>query len=236
KNDWSWRAEIMKDISIAIDGPAGAGKSTVARKVAEQLNFVYIDTGAMYRAVTWKSIDEGITMNDDEKIVSIANSIKIEFHRSKNGQLVYVNGVDITEGIRSTDVTNQVSYVSSLGGVREKLVELQQKMADAGGVVMDGRDIGTIVLPHAELKIFLTASIEERARRRYEEMKNKGYMGSIEDVKLEMMLRDDKDSRREISPLRQAEDALLLDTTGLTIDGVVGKIVNLGRTKMNGGE
>ncbi len=226
----------MKDISIAIDGPAGAGKSTVARKVAEQLNFVYIDTGAMYRAVTWKSIDEGITKNDDEKIVSIANSIKIEFQRSDSGQLVYVNGMDITDGIRSADVTNQVSYVSSLGGVREKMVKLQQQMADAGGVVMDGRDIGTVVLPNAELKIFLTASIDERARRRYEEMKNKGYMGSVEDVQLEMALRDDKDSRREISPLRQAEDALLLDTTGLTIDGVVGKIVHLGRTKMNGGE
>lgn len=226
----------MKKIAIAIDGPAGAGKSTVARMVAEQLSYIYIDTGAMYRSVTWKVLDTKTVLDNKAEIEELAQHIVIEFERNENGQNVFVDGTDVTEAIRSSEVTNLVSYISSLAGVRERMVKLQQIMAEEGGVVVDGRDIGTVVLPNAELKIFLTASIEERARRRYDEMMSKGYTGTLSELQEEMRIRDLKDSEREISPLRQAEDAMLLDSTGLTIEEVVSKIVSLGRTKMGSGE
>ena len=211
---------------IAIDGPAGAGKSTVAKIVAEKLGYTYIDTGAMYRGVAWK------TMRDDkdapdEAILRAVHDIDVRLACTESGTRVTVDGTDVTAEIRTPEVTHIVSRVAALGPVREKMVELQRAMAADGAVVMDGRDIGTNVLPNADVKIFLTASVEERARRRYDEMVAKGYAVNFDALKDEIASRDKQDSERAISPLRQAEDAVLLDSTALTIDEVVARILEL---------
>ena len=211
---------------IAIDGPAGAGKSTVAKIVAEKLGYTYIDTGAMYRGVAWK------TLRDDkeasvEAILRAVQDIDVRLACTESGTRVTVDGTDVTREIRTPEVTHIVSRVAALGPVREKMVELQRAMAADGAVVMDGRDIGTNVLPNADVKIFLTASVEERARRRYDEMKEKGYAVDFDELKHEIASRDKQDSERAISPLRQAEDAVLLDSTSLTIDEVVARILKL---------
>lgn len=211
---------------IAIDGPAGAGKSTVAKIVAEKLGYTYIDTGAMYRGVAWK------TMRDDkdapdEAILRAVHDIDVRLACTESGTRVTVDGTDVTAEIRTPEVTHIVSRVAALGPVREKMVELQRAMAADGAVVMDGRDIGTNVLPNADVKIFLTASVEERARRRYDEMVAKGYAVDFDALKDEIASRDKQDSERAISPLHQAEDAVLLDSTALTIDEVVARILEL---------
>ena len=211
---------------IAIDGPAGAGKSTVAKIVAEKLGYTYIDTGAMYRAVAWKTLQQSSEATD-EAILRAVEGIDVRLACTDSGTRVTVDGTDVTGEIRTPEVTHIVSRVAALGPVREKMVELQRAMAADGAVVMDGRDIGTNVLPNANVKIFLTASVEERARRRYDEMKEKGYAVDFDDLKKEIASRDKQDSEREISPLRQAEDAILLDSTALSIDAVVARVMEL---------
>lgn len=212
-------------INIAIDGPAGAGKSTVARLVAGKLQYVYVDTGAMYRAVTVVALERGIPIEDDARLGELAAMLDISLLPGDGGQIVLADGDDVTEVIRSREVTLSVSRVSACAAVRQRMSELQRRMAAAKGIVMDGRDIGTHVLPDAELKIFLTASPAERARRRYLELGDDPGV-TLEQLEREISQRDRMDSEREIAPLRQAADAVLIDSTGLTIEQIVGEIVS----------
>lgn len=211
----------MKKISIAIDGPASSGKSTVAKILAEKLNYIYCDTGAMYRALTYLAISNSTKLEDGAALCELLSKYAITFKQQPEGQLVFVDEEDVTEAIRQQDVTNAVSIVAAHAEVREKLVELQQQIGKQGGIVMDGRDIGTTVLPDAEVKIFLVASVEERAERRYKENLSKGIETDFDTLKKEIERRDHIDSTREASPLVQAEDAILIDTTGLSIVEVV---------------
>ena len=218
-------------INIAIDGPAGAGKSTVARKVAEQLGYVYIDTGAMYRAVTLSAQRAGITAGQTKELAELARSLTIELAPGENGQSVYVNGENVTASIRSREVTLEVSHIAANEAVRSMLSDLQRCLAERKGVVMDGRDIGTHVLPDAELKIFLTASVRERALRRHREIADTQPI-TLEQLEAEIAERDRLDEQREISPLICASDAVVMDSTSMTIEEVTSAIVKLGRTKM----
>lgn len=212
----------MKSIQIAIDGPASSGKSTVAKIIAKNLGYTYLDTGAMYRSATYLALTNGIEVTDQNRIVDLLAQYPIRFGRDENGQqLVFVGDEDVTLPIRDNQVTNNVSAVAALPLVREKLVRLQQEIAQAGGIVMDGRDIGTVVLPQAELKIFLIASVEERALRRFKENTERGIETDLESLKQEIAARDYKDSHREVSPLKAADDAITFDTTGVSIEGVV---------------
>ena len=207
----------MKKV-IAVDGPAGAGKSTVSKIVAAKLDYTYIDTGAMYRAVALKY------SRSTEDLADIIENIEIELDDKAR---VFLDGEEVTTEIRTPEISKLASDVSKFGFVRKKLTELQRKMAQRGAVIMDGRDIGTQVLPNADLKIFLMASLEERARRRFEELQAKGQTVNLDAIKNEIALRDKQDSEREIAPLKQAEDAILIDSTNLTIDEVAGKILTL---------
>ncbi|MDI4645457.1 (d)CMP kinase [Cohnella hashimotonis] len=216
-------------INIAIDGPAGAGKSTVARLVASELHYVYVDTGAMYRAVTFVAQSRGLQLNDSDSLASLASGLDISLLPGEGGQIVLADGKDVTGLIRSREVTAAVSLVSANAAVRSRMSELQRRMAAAKGVVMDGRDIGTHVLPDAELKVFLTASPRERASRRFLELGDKPAV-TLDQLEGEIALRDRMDSEREIAPLRQAADALLIDSTGRSIAEIVDEIVSLGRT------
>ncbi|WP_170007494.1 (d)CMP kinase [Bacillus fonticola] len=220
-------------ISIAIDGPAAAGKSTVAKRVAETLHYIYIDTGAMYRALTYRAMQVGISVHEEDELVALLQKISIFLKQSDVGQIVFVDGEDVTEAIRTDLVTQNVSYVAAQRGVREDMVKRQQQLAKQGGVVMDGRDIGTDVLPHAECKVFLLASVEERAKRRYEENKQKGFSVNFEKLKEEIARRDRIDSEREVSPLKKAVDAVEIDTTCRTIDEVVQSILSLASERMD---
>lgn len=212
----------MKSIQIAIDGPASSGKSTVAKIIAKNFGYTYLDTGAMYRSATYLALTNGIEVTDQNRIVALLAQYPIRFGRDENGQqLVFVGDEDITLPIRDNQVTNNVSAVAALPLVREELVRLQQEIAQAGGIVMDGRDIGTVVLPQAELKIFLIASVEERALRRFKENTERGIETDLESLKQEIAARDYKDSHREVSPLKAADDAITFDTTGVSIEGVV---------------
>lgn len=216
----------MKKI-IAIDGPAGAGKSTVAKRLAKKLGYTYIDTGAMYRAVAWKTLCQHQGDVTEASILEVAKDIDIWLSCIDGKARVVVDGIDVTEEIRRPEVTGIVSRVAALGAVREQMVTLQRAMAADGAVVMDGRDIATNVLPNADVKIFLTASVEERARRRYEEMQAKGYPIDLNTLQHEISARDKQDSERLIAPLRQAEDAVLIDTTGMSIDEVTARLLAL---------
>ncbi|HEL2594740.1 TPA: (d)CMP kinase [Streptococcus suis] len=212
----------MKSIQIAIDGPASSGKSTVAKIIAKNFGYTYLDTGAMYRSATYLALANGIEVTDQNRIVALLAQYPIRFGRDENGQqLVFVGDEDVTLTIRDNQVTNNVSAVAALPLVREELVRLQQEIAQAGGIVMDGRDIGTVVLPQAELKIFLIASVEERALRRFKENTERGIETDLESLKQEIAARDYKDSHREVSPLKAADDAITFDTTGVSIEGVV---------------
>lgn len=226
----------MKDLTIAIDGPAGAGKSTVARKVAQELGLIYVDTGAMYRAITWKALENQLNLADEEKLTQLAREASLELKLTQGKVDIWLDGHRITEIIRSPQVTAHVSEVARIPGVRAALVEKQRLIAQNNGVVMDGRDIGTKVLPHADLKIYLTASIAERARRRYGELVRSGYQVDIKQLEEEIRLRDEADSNRTHSPLRPASDAIILDSSDLSIEEVVEKILDLCRTKVGGGE
>ena len=215
----------MRTIQIAIDGPASSGKSTVAKILAKDFAYTYLDTGAMYRAATYIALQHQISPEASSQLLDLLDQYPISFGRSEIGeQLVFVGDVDITHPIRENEVTNAVSAFAAIPAIREKLVAFQQEMAQQGGIVMDGRDIGTVVLPQAELKIFLVASVDERAERRYKENIAKGIETDLETLKEEIAARDYKDSHRETSPLKPAEDAIYLDTTGLSIQEVVEKI------------
>lgn len=218
----------MKKLVVAIDGPAGAGKSTVAQLAAKELGYTYIDTGAMYRAVAWKVLQQGGEVTD-EKILAVIPDIDVDLSYENGKTTVRVDGQDVTGEIRTPEVSHIVSQVAALGPVREKMVDLQRKMAERGGVLMDGRDIATNVLPGADVKIYLTASIAERANRRYKELREKGLAVSLADIERDIAARDKADMEREISPLVQAEDATLLDTTGMTIPEVVARIIGMCR-------
>jgi pantoate ligase / CMP/dCMP kinase len=221
---------VSRQPIIAIDGPAGAGKSTVTRRLAAALDLIYLDTGAMYRAVTWLILQSGIEVEDGPKITNLLENLMIELIPAPFPQPtgVKINDVEVTEAIRTPEVTQKVSTVSALGAVREKLVEQQRFYGERGGIVAEGRDIGTNVFPQAELKIFLTASVQERARRRLAELQEKGYDKiDFSQIEQEIALRDERDSNREIAPLKQAEDAILVMTDGLSIEAVVDRIVKL---------
>lgn len=221
-----------KKIQIAIDGPAGAGKSTIAKIVAENLGFTYIDTGAMYRAVTYKAMLENIHLSDAKSLEKLVLNTSIILKPSPSGQLVFVDGEDVSQLIRSNEVTANVSQVAAHSNIREILVAKQQQLAINGGVVMDGRDIATHVLKDAELKIFMSASVEERARRRFIDNEKRGIPSTIEKLQEEIAKRDKLDSEREASPLIQAEDAIYLDTTHLSIEEAANEILTLARQKM----
>lgn len=223
----------MKQNVIAIDGPAGAGKSTVAKKVAAALDFVYIDTGAMYRAVTSRALTLGIEETDTVEIVKLAGRVNIRLKQDSGGLRVLADGADVTEEIRTPAVSAAVAVISQVPAVRQALVRLQREMAEAGKAVLDGRDIGTVVIPEACAKIFLTASPAERARRRWMELREKGYEPDLQALQAEMEDRDRKDIERELAPLQQAEDAVLVDTTGLSIDAVVERILEIYRARCN---
>ena len=223
----------MQGLVIAIDGPAGAGKSTIAKIVAKKLGYVYIDTGAMYRAVAWKVLAE--KKLDDEMtdafIINAAKNIDIDLKYENDKTVVRVNGTDVTNEIRTPEVSGAVSQVAKLPEVREKMVTLQRKMGENGAIVMDGRDIASHVLPNADVKIFLTASIDERARRRCKEMTEKGYDVSLDEIKRDIAARDKADTERKVSPLVRVPDAELVDTTGMRIDEVTQKILSIAEAK-----
>ncbi|MFC9539583.1 (d)CMP kinase [Lysinibacillus sp. NPDC056959] len=223
---------MKKNIQIAIDGPAGAGKSTIAKIVAEALEFTYIDTGAMYRAVTYKAKQQNIHLDDEIKLAEMLASSTIDLKPSSQGQLVFLDGKNVSAEIRSNEVTSSVSQVAAHAKIRELLVKQQQKLAANGGVVMDGRDIATHVLKNAELKIFMSATVEERARRRFIDNQKRGIESTVEKLQEEIALRDKMDSEREASPLIQAEDAIFLDTTALSIDDAAQAILKLAQEKM----
>lgn len=218
-------------INIAIDGPAGSGKSTTAKLLANKLSYNYLDTGATYRAATYLWLSENKPETEKFKLIFNTANIEIRFDNFK--QLTLLNGQDISKEIREQEVTSNVSYVSSLDFIREKLVKLQRDFSENKGVIVDGRDIGTVVLPNAELKIYLVASIEERARRRALELDKLGVKVVLEDIKLDIERRDKLDSEREISPLKKADDAIEVDTTGMTIGDQVNHIYELAIKKIN---
>ncbi|HZG55459.1 (d)CMP kinase [Paenibacillus sp.] len=216
-------------INVAIDGPAGAGKSTVARKVAEMLGYIYVDTGAMYRTVTLKAIREGADLNNSAELARIAERLDVRLVPEPGGQRVLMDGEDVTEPIRSQAVTGAVSRVAAVPAIRELLVRLQREIAASRGVVMDGRDIGTNVLPDAEVKVFMTASVRIRAERRWNEVKDREPSTSIESLAEAIAERDKTDSERDVSPLRQADDAVLLDTSHMSADEAAERIVGMCR-------
>ncbi|HHV83875.1 MAG TPA: (d)CMP kinase [Tepidanaerobacter syntrophicus] len=207
------------DFNIAIDGPAGAGKSTTARIVADKLKMTYVDTGAMYRAITLLTIRHNKTNPED--VIKLASEAKIDFKENR----IYLNGEDVTDEIRNLAVTEKVSKIAAIPEVRAALTKLQRQIAKNGGVVMDGRDIGTTVLPDAKYKFYLTASVKERACRRYNELISKGYKVTFKQVEKDIIDRDYQDKKRDFSPMAIADDAIIIDTTGKTIDEVVDEII-----------
>ncbi len=214
----------MKKISIAIDGPAAAGKSTIAKSIAKILGYTYIDTGAMYRAFTYYVLKNGIDPKDEQASISVINKVNIVLDPSGK---VFCNDEDVTLVIRSNEVSKNVSFIASYKEIRLALVKLQRQMAKSGSVVMDGRDIGTYVLPNADVKIFQVASVKARAERRYKENLEKGIPCSIEQLEEDIQMRDYLDSHRDFAPLKQADDAILLDTSDLSIEEVVKKVLEI---------
>ncbi|WP_418789945.1 (d)CMP kinase [Phosphitispora sp. TUW77] len=213
-----------QNLVIAIDGPAGAGKSTVARQVSKDLGYIYIDTGAMYRALTLKALRLDVLLSDEEALTSLAKETQIQLTYKDHTQVIIMDGEDVSVDIRTPQVSQHVSLVAKVPGVRTEMVKLQRKLAENGGVVMDGRDIGTFVLPEAECKIFLTASARERAIRRARDLEAAGYKVDIQQLEKEIAMRDQIDSTREMAPLVQAHDAIIMDTTDMSFNEVVDKI------------
>ncbi|WP_251546738.1 (d)CMP kinase [Limosilactobacillus caecicola] len=221
-------------LQVAIDGPASAGKSTVAKLVAKRFGYVYCDTGAMYRSVTLAALRENVAMDDTAAIIKIAQEIHISFEAGDPEQRVFINDQEVTKAIRSNEVAANVSAVAAIPEVRQEMVKEQRQIAAQGGIVMDGRDIGTTVLPNASVKIFLVASAHERARRRFEENQAKGIATTtIEELQKAIELRDQKDSTRKVSPLTKAADAVEIDSTHLSIDEVVDEISKIIEKKRN---
>ena len=219
-------------MNVAIDGPAGAGKSTIAKKVAKEMGFIYVDTGAMYRSLALYFIRQGIDKDDEKKISEAVKDCNVTIDYVNGEQQVILNGENVTGLIRTEEVGNMASASSVFKDVRTKLVSLQQDLAKSKDVIMDGRDIGTCVLPEAQVKVFLTASVDERASRRYKELVEKGEKPDLDKIKKDIEERDYRDSHRENSPLRQAEDAVLVDSSNMTIEEVVNAITKLCKDKM----
>lgn len=225
----------MEYISVAVDGPAGAGKSSISKTVAAKLGFVYIDTGAMYRAAALYAINHGIDIkNEREKLISSLDDIDINIKHTDDGQKIYLNGEDVSKRIRMEDVSIGASDIAVIAEVRKKLVKMQQEMARRDNVIMDGRDICSYVLPNAQVKIFLTASVEARAERRYKELLEKGAECDFETIKKDIEYRDKNDSSREVSPLKKADDAVLVDTTNINFEQSVKKIRELVEAHLEG--
>ena len=222
----------MKNFNLAIDGPAGAGKSTIAKRLAKKLGFIYVDTGAMYRAMALYFLRNNIEASDSERIEAACNDVDITIEYRNGEQFVILNGEKVNDFLRTEEVGNMASTTSVYKAVRLKLVELQQNLAKKESVVMDGRDIGTYVLPGADLKIYLTASTKERARRRWAELKDTGQAADMDVIEQDIVDRDHRDMTREFAPLRQAEDAVLLDSSQLSVDAVVERILELYHRKI----
>lgn len=212
---------------VAIDGPAGAGKSTIAKLVAKEKGFIYVDTGAMYRALAVYFLDQGIRAEETDKIIRAVGQAEVKIRYEEGLQQVYLNGVNVTGRLREEAVGNMASKSSAIPEVRAKLLDLQRGLAQEEDVVMDGRDIGTCVLPEADVKVFLTASVETRARRRYDELQEKGVSCDLEEIKADIRERDERDMTRETAPLRQADDAVLIDSSDMTIPEVIAAIAEL---------
>ncbi|CAB3391980.1 (d)CMP kinase [Kyrpidia spormannii] len=226
----------MKGLRVAIDGPAGAGKSTIARRVAEALGLLYVDTGAMYRGITWVALQKGIDPADAAALANLARAVHVELRPEKDGVRVWIDGQDITPFLRDPGVSRAVPAVSGVPAVRMRMMELQKDLARRGGVVMDGRDIGTAIMPDAEVKVFLTASLEERAKRRVKELRGYGHRIDPDQVGRELAERDRADAAREFSPLVKAPDARVIDTTGRDVESVVEEVLTLCRTRLLKGE
>lgn len=222
----------MKPLVIAIDGPAGAGKSSVAQRVAQALGYRYLDTGALYRALAWKAIRRGLRPQDTRYIIEMARETQVELRQQDGEQRVLVDGQDVTEAIRTPEVANLASPISAIPEVRALLLDWQREFGRQGGVVAEGRDTGTVVFPEAPVKIFLTASLEERARRRHKELLQRGVDISYEQVKLDLEARDQRDSTRHVAPLRPAPDAVVIDSTHMSLEQVVEEVLKICRARL----
>jgi cytidylate kinase len=223
----------VKKLIVAIDGPAGAGKSTVAKRLAKELGYTYMDTGAMYRAFAWKVRRGGIELEDEKKLREVLRRTNIELSEHEGAPRVSLDGRDVTAEIRTPELSQWASKISALGPVRERMVELQRAMGARGGVVAEGRDIGTVVFPQADVKIFLTAGPEERGKRRFAELQGQGKQVSLDETLEEMVERDRRDQERALAPLRRAEDAVAIDSTGRTVDQVMEQIMHEIKKKMS---
>ena len=222
------KKDLAKVISIAIDGPAGAGKSTIADLVSKRLSILHVDTGAMYRAVAYEALKKGYNVESEQDMKLVVDNIDLGQEYIDGVQKIYLNGEDITNEIRTPRISLGASSVAKLFCVRERLTDIQREMAKKESVIMDGRDIGSFVLKDADIKIFLTASVEERTKRRYKDLLDKGIKDvKIDDVRQDIISRDENDTNRKISPLKIADDAVVIDTTGMSIEDVVNKIINL---------
>ena len=219
-------------MNIAIDGPAGAGKSSIARLAAKKLNYVYVDTGAMFRTMALYFLNENINPAEEETVTANCGQIQIAIEYQDGEQHIFLNGSDVSADIRKEEVGRQASVIARYPAVRTKLLNLQRKLASENDVIMDGRDIGTVVLPEAECKVYLTASAEVRAGRRYKELTEKGIDCDLAEIEKDIIARDEQDMNREISPLRQAEDAVLIDSSSMTVEEVVDEILQLARKRM----
>lgn len=225
-------AKQVRKLIVAIDGPAGAGKSTVAKRLAKELGYTYMDTGAMYRAFAWRVMEQGMDLSDERELRRVLQETNIELVEHFGRPGVLLNGVDVTDRIRTPELSQLASRVSTSKIVRERMVELQRAIGSQGGVVAEGRDIGTVVFSDAEVKIYLDASSQERARRRFEEFRGQGSRVTMEETVSEMEERDRRDKERDVAPLRKAEDALVIDSTDSAVDGVVERIMREIKKKM----
>jgi cytidylate kinase len=210
---------------VAIDGPSGAGKSTLAKRLARELGFMYLDTGAMYRALALKILRQGLDLDDQERLAALVNATKIDLIEARANLKVLLDGVDVSDLIRTPEVSQMASKVSAFPVVRKRMLDLQRALGQNGSVVAEGRDIGTVIFPNAEVKIYLDASVNERARRRYEELRNRGRAVSFEDTVREIEERDKRDSERDLAPLKKAEDALAIDSSALGADAVAEQVM-----------
>ena len=215
--------------NVAVDGPAGAGKSTIAKLVAKEMGYIYVDTGAMYRGLAIHFLKKGVDPEEKEAVVEACRDAEVTIGYEDGVQQIYLNGENVTGMLRTEEVGNMASRTSAIPEVREKLLELQRSLPSEKDVIMDGRDIGTNILPDADVKIYLTASVETRAKRRYDELKEKGESCDLEEIARDIKARDERDMTRDIAPLKKAEDAVLVDSSDMTIEEVVGRICSLCR-------
>lgn len=218
--------EMDKRLVIAIDGPAGSGKSTVSKTIARQLGLLYIDTGAMYRALTLKAMRGHIDLHDEARLTALAHATKIDLAGAAGKLAVYLDGEDVTGLIRTEELTNNVKFIARVAGVRAEMVRLQRLVGQAQSAVLEGRDIGTVVFPDADYKFYLDASVDERAHRRYKELVGMGHRADLDGIRRDIVIRDESDFKREVGALKKAPDAIGIDTSDLTIDQVVQKVLN----------